>query len=110
MTDSNLPAISPFNGVSVILDSITIIFTLSLLMIFSHGQKKILNCITIVQSIVRKYTPIFGIYFILRIDGTNLLSIFNIILLICNKLPVTKKLNWIKCNSTRSNRYYRPLF
>ena len=34
-------------------------------------------------------------------------SAYKLILLICNKLHVTKNLNWIKCNSTRSNRYYR---
>ena len=61
----------------------------------------------IIQSIDKKYSPTFGIYFILRVDGTHLLFTLLVILLICNKLPITNEIKWTKCNTTRSNRYYK---
>jgi len=66
--------------------------------------QEIPNCNTFIQSIVKKYSPTLGIYFILRVDGSNPLSTLSFILLICNKLPISKEIKWIKCNSTRSNR------
>jgi len=70
-------------------------------------DQEIPNCNTIIHSLTKKYSPISGSYFILRINGSNPLDALNIILLISNKLPVTKKINWILCDSIRSNRYYK---
>jgi len=116
MTDSNSFAVSPFRrGLSYFGLNSNNFYLIFIHDLQSWSKKRLLeffikelpNYETIIHSIVKKYSPTLGIYFILIVNGSNTLSTLLLILFICNKLPIKKEINWIKCNFTRSNRSYK---
>ena len=80
MTDLNLPAVSPFrrglryfgpnnnNSYLFFIHDLQSWTTKRLLEFFNQ---ELPNCNEIIQSVVKKYSPNLGIYFILRVDGSN---------------------------------------
>ena len=116
MTDSSTLAVSPFRrGLCYFGPNNNKFYLIFIHDLQSWTKKRLMeffsqelpNYNTIIHSLTKKYSPIFGTYFIIRVDGTNPLSALNLILFICNNLPVSKKINWLLCNSTRSNRQYK---
>ncbi len=115
MTDLNLPAVSPFrrglryfgpnnnNSYLFFIHDLQSWTTKRLLEFFNQ---ELPNCNEIIQSVVKKYSPNLGIYFILRVDGSNKNLALSTVHLLYDKLHISSEIKWKECNSTRSSRFY----
>jgi len=66
----------------------------------NHPSKQIF------QSISKKYSPTFGIYFIIIIDGSNPLKAMLFLPLLGNTLPIKSKISWKHIEKFTNNRSY----
>ena len=65
------------------------------------------NFNNIILAMDKKYSPKFGSYFIIRVDGSNPFTALNLILFMYKNLKFQNDINWILCDNLRSNRYYK---
>ena len=61
----------------------------------------------IIQSFSKKYSPSLGIYFIIKINGTDTLKAMTFVSHLSDKLPISSKISWKYIEKLRNNRSYR---